>query len=120
MIEQGRRWILYELEIGDPDDKDPNHREAAVMQVDPQTKLPDSITVTRGRQKMQTTMFDYPAEARRTSTPSASRAMRGSKIECRRRTSSESSRSSSSTAAISTTILPLPAEATSKVQASFI
>ncbi len=61
VTEQGRRWILYELELGDPDDKDPNHRGTAIIRVDPQTKLPDLITVTRGNNNMQTTV-GYPAE----------------------------------------------------------
>jgi len=61
VTEQGRRWILYELELGDPNDKDPNHTGSVVIRVNPETKRPDLVTLTRGKEKMQAT-FDYPAE----------------------------------------------------------
>ena len=63
VTDQGRRWILYELELrrGDPNDTDPNRTASVVIRVDPEKKLPDSMTVTRGKEKMQAT-FDYPAE----------------------------------------------------------
>ena len=59
--EQGRRWILYELDLGDPSDNDPNHTGSVVIRVNPETKRPDLVTLTRGKEKMQAT-FDYPAE----------------------------------------------------------
>jgi hypothetical protein len=63
VTEQGRRWIVYELELrrGDPNDTDPNRTASVVIRVDPEKKLPDSMTVTCGREKMQAT-FDYPDE----------------------------------------------------------
>jgi hypothetical protein len=59
--EQGRRWILYELELADPNDKHPNHPGNLVIRVDPEKMLPDLMTFTGGKEKMQVT-FDYPAE----------------------------------------------------------
>ncbi len=59
--EQGRRWILYELEFADPDSRDLGKTTSVAIRVDPQTKLPDSMTFTRGDEKWQTTI-DYPDE----------------------------------------------------------
>ena len=59
VTEEGRRWIVYELEIGDPNDEDPSHTSSLVIRVDPQKKLPALMTCTRGKEKEQAT-FDYP------------------------------------------------------------
>jgi hypothetical protein len=59
--EQGRRWIVYELEIANPGDKDLSRTGSMVIRVDPKTKLPDRITFARGEEQMQVTL-DYPAE----------------------------------------------------------
>ena len=56
VTEDGRRWILYELKSGDPD-----HSDSMVIRVDPQTKLPERMTGTHGKDKLEAT-FDYPAE----------------------------------------------------------
>ena len=61
VTEEGRRWILYELELGNPNDRDPNHTGSVVIRVNPETKLPEQMTLTRGKEKVQAT-FDYPAE----------------------------------------------------------
>jgi hypothetical protein len=59
--EQGRRWILYELEFGDPDNRDPGKTMSVVVRVDPERMLPDSMTFSRGDEKRQLTI-DYPAD----------------------------------------------------------
>ena len=59
--EQGRRWIVYELEFGDPDDSEPGKTTSVVIRVDPERMLPDSMTFTRGDEKWQMTI-DYPDE----------------------------------------------------------
>ena len=61
MDEQGRRWILYELEFGNPDNRDPGKTTSVVIRVDPRRMLPDSMTFTRGDEKWQMTI-DYPDE----------------------------------------------------------
>jgi hypothetical protein len=62
VTEQGRGWILYELELGgDPNDSDPKHTVSVVIRVDPEKKLPDLMTVTKGNKSMEAT-FDYPAD----------------------------------------------------------
>ena len=59
--EQGRRWILYELEFSDRDNRGPGKTTSVVIRVDPQRMLPDSMTFTRGDEKWQMTI-DYPNE----------------------------------------------------------
>jgi hypothetical protein len=63
VTEQGRQWLLYELELrsGDPDSKDVNNALGMLIRVDPQKLLPVSLTVTSEREKQEVT-FDYPAE----------------------------------------------------------
>jgi hypothetical protein len=65
VTEQGRRWILYELELhgGDPERRDPDKREPVTMviRVNPEKMLPDSATLTHGKEKREF-VFDYPTE----------------------------------------------------------
>ena len=63
VTEQGRRWILYELELqhGDPDKSNPNDTVSVVIRVNPETMLPDSWTITHGKEKTEFT-FGYPAD----------------------------------------------------------
>jgi hypothetical protein len=61
VTEEGRRWILYELELGDPNDKDTSHTGSVVIRVDPETKRPERMTLTRGKEKVEVA-FDYPVE----------------------------------------------------------
>jgi len=49
-------------------DRDPNHTGSVVIRVDPEKKLPDLMTFTHGKEKMQARL-DYPEEALRTFTP---------------------------------------------------
>ncbi len=61
VTEQGRRWILYELELGGPNNRDLSNTASVVIRVDPQKKLPDLMTFTFGKEKLQLTI-DYPDE----------------------------------------------------------
>lgn len=56
--EQGRRWILYELELQGPN---PANTFSVVVRVDPEKKLPDSMTFIHGQEEVQWTI-DYPDE----------------------------------------------------------
>ncbi len=59
--EQGRRWILYELEFAEPGNGDSGKTTSVVIRVDPQSLLPDSMTFTRGDEKGHL-KIDYPDE----------------------------------------------------------
>ncbi len=61
--EQGRRWILYELELQGPgpNNRDPSNTTSVEIRVDPEKKLPDLMTFTFGKEKRQWTI-DYPDE----------------------------------------------------------
>jgi len=65
VTEQGRRWILYELELQQESDGPEPPTEiptaAVEIRVDAEKMLPDLVTFTHGKQKMQLTI-DYPAE----------------------------------------------------------
>lgn len=65
VTEQGRRWIVYELELQRQGDgpKPPIEvpTTTVVIRVNPEKKLPESMTVTQGKKKMEAT-FDYPAQ----------------------------------------------------------
>src|SRR5262249_30254863 len=63
VTEQGRQWLLYELELqrGDPDDTDANNTVYMVIRVHPEKMLPDSLTITHGKDRVELA-FDYPAE----------------------------------------------------------
>jgi hypothetical protein len=56
VTEDGRRWILYELQLSGH-----GRSDSMVIRVDPQTKLPERMTGTHGKDKMEAT-FDYPVE----------------------------------------------------------
>jgi hypothetical protein len=59
--EQDRRWILFELKLADPGNREPGKMTSVVIRVDPKTNLPDSMTFTRGDEEWQMTI-DYPDE----------------------------------------------------------
>jgi hypothetical protein len=63
--EQGRRWIMYQLEL-EPQGGGPKPAAAAptmllVIRVNPETKLPESMTFAQRKVEEKAT-FDYPAE----------------------------------------------------------
>ena len=62
VTEQGRQWILYELELQrESDGPEPPPTEAVEIRVDPEKMLPDLMILTPGKLKMECA-FDYPDE----------------------------------------------------------
>lgn len=56
--EQGRQWIMYELEL---QDTDPDKTFSAEVRVDPQKMLPDLMTFVQGEERRQF-KIDFPNE----------------------------------------------------------
>jgi hypothetical protein len=59
--EDGRQWILYELDLGIPNDSDPTRTFTIIIRVDPEKKLPQTMTIVHVKEKMGLAI-DYPTE----------------------------------------------------------
>ena len=62
VTEEGRQWIVYELELqpGDPDKHEARNLASMTIHVDRKTMLPERITLTRPKAELQM-LIDYPA-----------------------------------------------------------